>query len=156
VGSNPTHGMDVCVYSVCVRQRPTGGLIPRQRSPTDCLRLRNWNETKRFTNALCSNAEATGIDDDDSDGVLPTRFIGDKLLWVLRYVSLADSYAGISQYVYKPTKTVPVQFKCKSDRVFKRTFSRFKCLLVWDRREVLGNMSLDYCDELRTFILRRI
>jgi hypothetical protein len=41
VASNPTGGMDVCVYSVCValcRQRPYVGLITSPRSPTDCLR----------------------------------------------------------------------------------------------------------------------
>jgi hypothetical protein len=35
--------MFVYVYSVFVcRQRPCDVLIPRSRSPTDCLRLRNW------------------------------------------------------------------------------------------------------------------
>jgi hypothetical protein len=46
-----------------------------------------------------------------------------KLLWVLQHVSLAESYASYShyysrptfQYVYRPTKTIPVQFKCKSE-----------------------------------------
>jgi hypothetical protein len=46
VGSNPTHGMDVCLrlFCVCVvlcRHRSCVGLIPRPRCPTDCLRLRN-------------------------------------------------------------------------------------------------------------------
>jgi hypothetical protein len=38
VGSNTTQGMNVCVcvYSV-FRQRPCDGLIPRPRSPTDCV-----------------------------------------------------------------------------------------------------------------------
>jgi hypothetical protein len=42
VRSNPSQGMDVCVcaYSVCVRSRPYDGPIPRPRSPTDSLRLR--------------------------------------------------------------------------------------------------------------------
>jgi hypothetical protein len=62
VGSNPTQGMDVCLrlFRVCVvlcRQRPCVGLIPRPRSPTDCLRLMNWNESKRFTDALRSKWE---------------------------------------------------------------------------------------------------
>jgi hypothetical protein len=51
VGSNPTQVMDICV---CVRWQPCDGLIPRLRSPTDCLRLRHWSETKSFTDALCS------------------------------------------------------------------------------------------------------
>jgi hypothetical protein len=53
VGSNPSQGMDVCLrlFCVCVvlhRYWPCVGLIPRPRSPTDCLRLRNWSETKRL------------------------------------------------------------------------------------------------------------
>jgi hypothetical protein len=32
-------------------------LIPHPRSPTDCHKLRNSSETKRFTNALCSKRE---------------------------------------------------------------------------------------------------
>jgi hypothetical protein len=56
VGSNPTWGMDVrlCLFWVCVRYRPCDGLITRPRSPTECLGLRNWSETKRFTYAPCS------------------------------------------------------------------------------------------------------
>jgi hypothetical protein len=53
--------ISVCVYSVfvlsCVGYRPCVGLIPRSRSPTGCLRLRNWSETKCFTDALCSKWE---------------------------------------------------------------------------------------------------
>jgi hypothetical protein len=42
VGSNRTQGMDVCPHFFCVcvvlfKQRPCDGLIPRPRSPTDCL-----------------------------------------------------------------------------------------------------------------------
>jgi hypothetical protein len=44
------------------RLRPWNGLIPRPRSPTDSLRLRNWSETKRFTDALCSKVGATEKD----------------------------------------------------------------------------------------------
>jgi hypothetical protein len=59
VGSSPTQGMDVCVrlFCICVRSRPCDGLIPRPRSPTDCRRLRNRSETKRFTEALFSKWE---------------------------------------------------------------------------------------------------
>jgi hypothetical protein len=46
--------MSICVYSVFVRLRPCDGLIPRPRSPTDCLRLRNWSEMKCFTDVVCS------------------------------------------------------------------------------------------------------
>jgi hypothetical protein len=38
VGSNPTEGMDVYVYSVFVS-------TPCPRSPTECLGLGNWSET---------------------------------------------------------------------------------------------------------------
>jgi hypothetical protein len=58
VASNPTQGTDVCVYSVFVcRYRPCDVLLPRLRSPTEFLRLRNWSETKSFTNARCSKWE---------------------------------------------------------------------------------------------------
>jgi hypothetical protein len=43
VSSNPTRGMDVCVYSEfvlsCVRSGLATWLITRQRSPTDCLQI---------------------------------------------------------------------------------------------------------------------
>jgi hypothetical protein len=47
----------MCLFCVCIRQRPCDGLIPRRRRPTECLRLRNWSETKRFTDVLCSKWE---------------------------------------------------------------------------------------------------
>jgi hypothetical protein len=55
MGSNPTQGMDVCLCLFCVFLRwwPCDGLILRPRSPTDCLKLTHWSETKRFTDALC-------------------------------------------------------------------------------------------------------
>jgi hypothetical protein len=51
----PLKARCLCLFCVCVRQRPCNGLIPRPRSPTD--RLRNWSETKRFTDALFSKLE---------------------------------------------------------------------------------------------------
>jgi hypothetical protein len=61
VGSNPTRGMDVCLRSFCVcvflyRQRPYDGLIPRLRSPTNCLydlqfRVKSEWEVARGPNA---------------------------------------------------------------------------------------------------------
>jgi hypothetical protein len=53
VGSNPTRRMDVCVYSVFV----LGSGLATGWSLVQCLRLRNWSETKRFTHALCSKWE---------------------------------------------------------------------------------------------------
>jgi hypothetical protein len=42
VGSNPTQGMDVCVFILFVVLRagngPCDGLIPCPRSPTDCVK----------------------------------------------------------------------------------------------------------------------
>jgi hypothetical protein len=39
VGSNPTQSMGVCIVCSCSvsRKRPCDGLIPRPRSPTDCV-----------------------------------------------------------------------------------------------------------------------
>jgi hypothetical protein len=55
VGSNLTRGMGVCIhlFCVCVRQRPCDGLVTRPRGFTEFHRLRNWSETKRFTDVLC-------------------------------------------------------------------------------------------------------
>jgi hypothetical protein len=64
VGSNPTQGMDVCVYSVfvlsCVGSGLPTGWFPVQELLPGVLRLRNLSETKRFTDALCSKVGATG------------------------------------------------------------------------------------------------
>jgi hypothetical protein len=64
VGSNPTQVTDTCVYSVfvlsCVGSGLANGWFPLQGVlPTD-LRLRNWSETKFFTDAICSKVGATG------------------------------------------------------------------------------------------------
>jgi hypothetical protein len=62
VGSNPTQGMDVCmcVYSVCVGSGLATGWSPVQGVLPTLLGLRNWSETKRFMDALCSKVGATG------------------------------------------------------------------------------------------------
>jgi hypothetical protein len=50
VGSNPTQGMNVCVRLFCICVVPcvgsglAKGLIPRSRSPTNCINLRNWSD----------------------------------------------------------------------------------------------------------------
>jgi hypothetical protein len=62
VGSNPTGGMDVClllfwVYAgsgFAMGWSSVLGVLPT------VLGLRNWSETKRFTDALCSKVGATG------------------------------------------------------------------------------------------------
>jgi hypothetical protein len=65
VGSNPIKAwMSVCVYSVFVLSCVGSGL-PTGWSPVHgilptVLGLRNWSETKRFTDVLCSKVEATG------------------------------------------------------------------------------------------------
>jgi hypothetical protein len=57
VGSNPTRGMDVRVYCVFVLSSslPTGWSPIQKFLPT--LILRNWSETKRFTDALMLQVE---------------------------------------------------------------------------------------------------
>jgi hypothetical protein len=57
VGSNATQGMDVCVcvcvYLCCpVQVSVLRGANSRPKCPTDCLRLRYWSETKRFTRPI--------------------------------------------------------------------------------------------------------
>jgi hypothetical protein len=74
----------ICVYYVCVRQRPCDGLIPRPRSPTDCLRLRKWSETKRFTDALRSKLEQQEEEEEEEEWRnslyhFPWKLIGSKL-----------------------------------------------------------------------------
>jgi hypothetical protein len=59
VRSNPTRGMDIYVDSVFVLGSSLAtdwpliqGVLP---NAIDCLRLRNWSETKRFTDAYASS-----------------------------------------------------------------------------------------------------
>jgi hypothetical protein len=52
--------MFVCVYSVCIGSGLATGWSPIQGVSPAVLRLSNWNETKRFTDALCSKVGATG------------------------------------------------------------------------------------------------
>jgi hypothetical protein len=58
--SQSRHGC-LRLFCVCVVLRVGSGLakglIPHPRSQTSCLRLRNWSERKRFTDALCSRWE---------------------------------------------------------------------------------------------------
>jgi hypothetical protein len=60
VGSNPTQGMDVCVYSVCIGGGLAKGWSPIQGVLPNVLGLRNLSGTKRFTDAPCSKVGATG------------------------------------------------------------------------------------------------
>jgi hypothetical protein len=48
------------VYSVCVGSGLAKGWPPSKESCRLCIGLRNWSETKRFTDALCSEVAATG------------------------------------------------------------------------------------------------
>jgi hypothetical protein len=62
VGSNPTHGMDICLHLFCLC---VGGCLATGWSPVQevlpiVLGLRNWSETKRFTDALGSKVGTTG------------------------------------------------------------------------------------------------
>jgi hypothetical protein len=62
VSSNPTQGMDVCLCLFCVSIGSgfATGWSPIQGVLPTVLGLRNWSETKRFTDALCSKVGATG------------------------------------------------------------------------------------------------
>jgi hypothetical protein len=62
VGSNPTQGMDVCLclFCVCIGSGLAMGWSPVQGVPPTVLGLRNWSETKRFADAVCSKVGATG------------------------------------------------------------------------------------------------
>jgi hypothetical protein len=60
VGSNPTQGMDVCVYTKFVlsyvgRDLATGW-SPFQGVLPTVIGLGNWSKTKRFTDILCSKS----------------------------------------------------------------------------------------------------
>jgi hypothetical protein len=63
VASNPTQGMDICVYSVfvlsCVGSGLATGWSPSKVSYRLCIALRNWSETKRFMDVLCSKFGGT-------------------------------------------------------------------------------------------------
>jgi hypothetical protein len=62
MGSNPTQGMDVylSLFCVCVGSDPAMGWSIVQEVLPTVLGLRNWSETKCFTNALSSKVGATG------------------------------------------------------------------------------------------------
>jgi hypothetical protein len=55
VGSNPTEGMNICVclFSDCIGSGLASDWYPVQEVLPTVLGLRNWSETKRFTDALC-------------------------------------------------------------------------------------------------------
>jgi hypothetical protein len=59
VCSSPSQGMDVCLplLCVCVGSGLATGWSRVQGLLLTVLRLRNWSETKRFTDALCSKWE---------------------------------------------------------------------------------------------------
>jgi hypothetical protein len=61
VGSNPTQGMDICLclFCVCICSGLATGWSPIEGVLPIVLGLRNWNETKSFTDAPCSKVGAT-------------------------------------------------------------------------------------------------
>jgi hypothetical protein len=87
VGSNPTQGVDVCVYSVfvlsCVGSGLATGWCPGQGVLPTVLGLINWSETKRFTDDLCSKLEAIR----KWEGENPT--LGDIHTLTLEYLSVS-------------------------------------------------------------------
>jgi hypothetical protein len=77
VGSNLTQGMDTCLrlFCVCLGRGLATGWSPVQGVLPNVQRLRNWSETKRFTDALCSKVGATWKRERErvaAKGVLPT------------------------------------------------------------------------------------
>jgi hypothetical protein len=71
VGSNPTQGMDICimcVYSVFVLSCVQVEALRRADPPSKesyrlSIRLRNWSETKRFTDAPCSRGSNRNVNE---------------------------------------------------------------------------------------------
>jgi hypothetical protein len=61
MGSYPTQGMDECLlyFCVCVSRGLATGWSGVQGVLPNSLGLRNWSETKRFADALCSKVRAT-------------------------------------------------------------------------------------------------
>jgi hypothetical protein len=59
VGLNPTQGMDICLrlFCVCIGSGLATGRSPVQGVLPNVLGLRNWSETKRFTDSLCTKWE---------------------------------------------------------------------------------------------------
>jgi hypothetical protein len=54
--------MFVCFYSVFVSVAPLRRADPSCKESTACLKLRNWSEMKRFTDALCCKSEQQNKD----------------------------------------------------------------------------------------------
>jgi hypothetical protein len=66
--------MFICVYSVfvlsCLGRGLAKGWFPVRGVLPTVLGLRNWSETKRLTDALCSKAEAIGERERERDGMI--------------------------------------------------------------------------------------
>jgi hypothetical protein len=72
MGLNLTQGMDVCVclFCVCVGTGLVIGWSLVQGVLPIVLGLRNWSETKRFTDALCFKVGATGKRERDNTVII--------------------------------------------------------------------------------------
>jgi hypothetical protein len=74
LGSNPTQGMDICLRLFCVFvcSGLSTGWFPVKGVLSTVLGLRNWSETKRFTDALHSKVGATRKREKESVESQPT------------------------------------------------------------------------------------
>jgi hypothetical protein len=75
VGSNPAQGMDVCLrlFCVCVGSGLATCWSPVQGALPTVYSLRNWRETKRFTDAPCSKLGAAGKRENCRNGAMTFR-----------------------------------------------------------------------------------
>jgi hypothetical protein len=102
VGSNPTRGLDVCLRLLCVLSCVQVAALRRADPPSKdsyrlSTRLRNWSETKRFTDALCSKQEEYvykgqnhGFRIYDNYVVVKLKFLGlsetKRMRYVMKYI----------------------------------------------------------------------
>jgi hypothetical protein len=96
VGSNPAQGMDVFVCSVfvlyCVGSGLETGWSPYKGFLPTVLRLRNWSEVKRVTDALWSEVGTAGKTERDSRSKACFNIILSESLSLFSYVFLISTH----------------------------------------------------------------
>jgi hypothetical protein len=98
----------------------TIGLIPHPRNPTDWRRLRNWSETKRFTDALCSRGSNRNMNELTSRHS-EVNSIHYRNEVASLSVSNVDRYVIIGNFVYFYILVFPHLYAA----------GNFKCTFVW-------------------------